>query len=65
MAHTQRLAGRGPLKALVCSVGIVLVTSVTLVGADEVAFNHVTVIDVVEGRLNPGRLVRISGERIV
>jgi imidazolonepropionase-like amidohydrolase len=65
VTHTQKLAERGPLKALVSSVGIVLATSMTLVGADEVAFNRVTVVDVVEGRLNPDQLVRISGERIV
>src|SRR5688572_18795402 len=33
--------------------------------ADDVAFSHVTVVDVVEGRLLRDRVVRISGDRIV
>jgi imidazolonepropionase-like amidohydrolase len=33
--------------------------------ADDVAFTHVTVVDVVEGRLISDQVVRISGERIV
>jgi hypothetical protein len=33
--------------------------------ADEVAFNHVTVVDIVEGRLVRDQMVRVAGMRIV
>jgi imidazolonepropionase-like amidohydrolase len=37
----------------------------TVARADDVAFEHVSVVDVVEGRLLADRLVRVSGDRIV
>jgi imidazolonepropionase-like amidohydrolase len=44
---------------------IALAAGVTSAGGEEVAFNHVAVVDVVDGRLMTDRLVRVSGERIV
>lgn len=46
-------------------IAVVLAAAGALAGADEVAFNHVTVVDVVEGKLVPDQAVRISAKRIV
>ena len=53
------------MRILTSSLAVALATGAALAGADEVAFNHVTVVDVVDGRLIPDQVVRVSGERIV
>lgn len=50
---------------ILTSLAMALATCAALVSADEIAFNHVTVVDVVGGRLIPDQVVRVSGERIV
>lgn len=46
-------------------LALVLVLSAVPAKTDDVAFRHVTVVDVVEGRLIRDQVVRISGRRIV
>ncbi|HET8644154.1 MAG TPA: amidohydrolase, partial [Vicinamibacteria bacterium] len=39
-------------------------TAAGAAAADDIAFHHVTVVDVVEGKLVPDQVVRVSGARI-
>jgi imidazolonepropionase-like amidohydrolase len=53
------------MRNLAAAFALALVLSATSAYADDVAFTHVTVVDVVEGRLIRDRVVRIAGTRIV
>src|SRR5688572_18254033 len=53
------------MRNLAAALALALLLSAAPARADEVAFTHVTVVDVVEGRLIRDQVVRISGERIV
>jgi imidazolonepropionase-like amidohydrolase len=53
------------MRNLAAALALALLLSAAPARADDVAFTHVTVVDVVEGRLIRDQVVRISGERIV
>ena len=53
------------MRNLAAALALVLLLSAVPARADDVAFNHVTVVDVVEGRLIHDQVVLISGERII
>lgn len=53
------------MRKLAASLALALILSASSAHADDVAFNHVTVVDVVEGRLIRDQVVRIAGTRIV
>lgn len=53
------------MRILACSLVIAVATSIVPAGADELAFTHATVVDVVEGKLVHDQVVRISGNQIV
>jgi imidazolonepropionase-like amidohydrolase len=53
------------IRNLAAALALALLLSAAPARADDVAFTHVTVVDVVEGRLIRDQVVRISGERIV
>lgn len=53
------------MKIVAATLAVTLAISAMPADADEVAFNHVTVVDVVEGRLIRDQVVRVSGARIV
>jgi imidazolonepropionase-like amidohydrolase len=53
------------MRDLAAALALALMLFAPSARADEVAFQHVTVVDVVQRRLVPDQVVRISGERIV
>jgi len=53
------------MRNLAAALALALLLFAAPARADDVAFTHVTVVDVVEGRLIRDQVVRISGERIV
>ena len=53
------------MRNLVAALAFALVLGAAPARADDVAFNHVTVVDVVEGRLIRDQMVRVAGGRIV
>ena len=53
------------MRNLVAALALALLLSAAPARADDVAFTHVTVVNVVEGRLIRDQVVRISGDRIV
>jgi hypothetical protein len=53
------------MRNLAAALALALLVFAAPARADDVAFTHVTVVDVVEGRLIRDQVVRISGERIV
>jgi hypothetical protein len=53
------------MRDLAAALALALVISAAPARADDVAFTHVTVVDVVEGRLVRDQVVRIAGKRIV
>jgi len=53
------------IRNLAGALGLALALYAAPARADDVAFNHVTIVDVVGGRLVPDQMVRISGQGIV
>ena len=53
------------MRIVAATLAVVLALSSVPADGDEVAFSHVTVVDVVEGRLIRDQVVRVSGARIV
>src|SRR6266540_6958160 len=53
------------MRNLAAALALALVLCATPARADDVAFSHVTVVDVVEGRLLRDQVVRVAGGRIV
>lgn len=53
------------MRNLAAPLALALMLFAASTRADEVAFKHVTVVDVVGGRLVPDQMVRIAGNRIV
>ncbi|HEX6625811.1 MAG TPA: amidohydrolase family protein [Pyrinomonadaceae bacterium] len=53
------------IRNLAAALMLALVLSAAPTRADDLAFSHVTVVDVVEGRLVRDRVVRVAGGRIV
>lgn len=53
------------MRNLAAALALALVLCAASARADDVAFNHVTVVDVVEGRLLRDQMVRVAGGRIV
>jgi imidazolonepropionase-like amidohydrolase len=53
------------MRNLAAALALALVLCAAPARADDVAFSHVTVVDVVEGRLVRDQMVRIAGGRIV
>ena|SRR6266545_4852849 len=53
------------MRNLAAALALALVLCATPARADDVAFSHVTVVDVVEGRLLRDQVVRVAGRRIV
>ena len=62
---TMRRKQINKMRNLFVALALALLLSATPARADDVAFTHVTVVDVVEGRLIRDQVVRISGDRIV
>ena len=53
------------MRNLAAALALALMLSAAPARADDLAFSHVTVVDVVKGRLLRDRVVRVTGGRIV